>query len=181
MKENNFFLLIAFLMMLPVSLFAVAEHGKQLYNANCQACHTIGGGSFVGPDLENISEKRETDWLVEFIQSSQSMIRAGDEQAVAIYEEYNRLVMPNFKNLSRDDVMAILKWIEVASAEAAEKRASGPEIHEGYGAFGNRMQADKANVIEHWKLLQNIYWIAVVLICVIAITLGWFIAVVSKT
>jgi cytochrome c2 len=37
--------------------------GAQIYKANCTACHMIGGGRLVGPDLQGITEKRTKDWL----------------------------------------------------------------------------------------------------------------------
>ena len=40
------------------------------------------------------------------------MIKAGDPQAVAVYEEYNRSVMNNFPQLSNDDIDKILAYTD---------------------------------------------------------------------
>ena len=47
-------------------LFALCFHasaevnGEQLFKTNCTACHTIGGGRLVGPDLIGVTNKRNT-------------------------------------------------------------------------------------------------------------------------
>ncbi len=50
-----------------------ASEGQDLYKTTCAACHTIGKGRLVGPDLLNVTEKRDQEWLVAFIKSSQSV------------------------------------------------------------------------------------------------------------
>ena len=71
------------------------DPGEQVFNTTCFACHTIGGGRLIGPDLAGVHEKRSQEWLEEFIKSSQSMINAGDAEAVALFEEYSSLLMPD--------------------------------------------------------------------------------------
>ena len=91
------------LCILGIFLFSIANanEGEQLYKATCAACHTIGKGRLVGPDLQNIKEKRSQEWLLSFIKSSASMVNSGDADAKAIFEEYNKLLMPdnNYWNL----------------------------------------------------------------------------------
>ena len=60
------------------------DPGEQVFNTTCFACHTIGGGRLIGPDLAGVHEKRSQEWLEKFIKSSQSMINAGDTEAVAL-------------------------------------------------------------------------------------------------
>ena len=69
------------------------QAGEQAFQI-CAACHTIGGGRLIGPDLAGIHDKRSQEWLQAFIKSSQSMIKSGDAEAVAIFEEYNGMLMP---------------------------------------------------------------------------------------
>ncbi|WP_339790132.1 cytochrome c [uncultured Imperialibacter sp.] len=73
-----------------------SQNGELLFTQNCTACHTIGGGPLVGPDLKGVSEKYEESWLLKFIQSSQTMVKAGDEQAVATFQQYNMVPMVIF-------------------------------------------------------------------------------------
>jgi hypothetical protein len=76
--------------------------------------------------LIGINEKRSEKWLIEFIRSSQSMIKSGDADAVAIFEEFNQMVMNDQTHLSEGDIKEILKYIKsqsssgVGSSETAE-------------------------------------------------------------
>ena len=74
--------------------------GKKLFNANCAACHKLNKKA-VGPALKGVSAKYDKEWLYSWIKNSSAMIKAGDAQAVAIWEEYNRTAMnafPAFKS-----------------------------------------------------------------------------------
>ncbi|MFA5417202.1 MAG: c-type cytochrome [Bacteroidales bacterium] len=77
----------------------------------CKACHTIGGGKLVGPDLKGVNDKYQEDWLIKFIQNSQAMIQAGDELAVKLFKENNNIPMPSHK-LTDDQVRGILAYIK---------------------------------------------------------------------
>ena len=94
------------------------EPGEQVFNTTCFACHTIGGGRLIGPDLAGVHEKRSQEWLESFVKSSQSMINAGDTEAVALFEEYNSLLMPDAV-ATEEEVRQVLSYIRAQSAGAA--------------------------------------------------------------
>lgn len=101
-------------------LMVNAQDGEDLYRQNCTACHKFGQ-KLIGPDLIGINQKRSEKWLISFIKSSQSMIKSGDPQAVAIYEEFNQMIMNDQTHLSEGDIKAILAYIESQSnSEEAE-------------------------------------------------------------
>ena len=85
--------------------------GKSLFNANCAACHKLNK-NLVGPALAGVSEKYEKDWLYSWIKNSAAMIKAGDERAVAIWEEYNKAAMNAFPQLSNEDIDNILAYTD---------------------------------------------------------------------
>jgi len=122
-KYNSFWFVIG--LVLASFLIAEAQDGEALYNQNCTACHKFGQ-KLIGLDLIGINEKRSEKWLIEFIRSSQSMIKSGDADAVAIFEEFNQMVMNDQTHLSEGDIKEILKYIksqsssEVVSSETAE-------------------------------------------------------------
>ncbi len=96
---------------LLIFILGNANEGQDLFKLTCAACHTVGKGKLVGPDLQNISEKRSQDWLVSFIKSSGTMIKSGDADAVAIFEEYKGILMPD--NLYSDaQILSILDYIK---------------------------------------------------------------------
>ena len=117
------------------------ENGKKLFKNNCTSCHSIGKGKLIGPDLYGVNERRETEWLISWIRNSKEMIDAGDPEAVAIYEEYNKTAMTAFPQFSDEDIMDILAYIEYeeTAKPAAPVAAAGEEAavaeEEGRGPF----------------------------------------------
>lgn len=89
--------------------------GETLFIKNCQVCHTIGQGRLVGPDLLNIQDKRNENWLIEFIRSSQNLIGKNDQDAVEIFIEYNKLIMPDH-NFTDAEIKGILAFIKEKSS-----------------------------------------------------------------
>jgi cytochrome c2 len=100
-------IITAFLIL--ISLFGLKvqaqENGKQLFQV-CSACHTIGKGKLIGPDLQGVTERLETAWLKSFILNSQEVIASGDEYAAKIFEEHNKIPMP--PNVLTDDQLNTL-------------------------------------------------------------------------
>ncbi|MEZ5082712.1 MAG: c-type cytochrome [Bacteroidales bacterium] len=79
--------------------------------ATCAACHTIGKGKLIGPDLKGVTERREEAWLISFIKSSQTMVKSGDETAVKLFEEFNKIPMPD-NPFTDEQIKGILSYIE---------------------------------------------------------------------
>lgn len=100
--------------------------GEQIFFEKCTACHTIGEGQRIGPDLAGITEKRDNDWLTQFIQSSQSLINSGDSLANAVYEEYNKILMPD-QLLNRSEVEAVLSYISINSPDPNDPNKKTPK------------------------------------------------------
>ena len=58
----------------------------------------------VGPALKGVSAKYDREWLYSWIKNSSAMIKDGDPQAVAVWEEYNKVAMNAFPMLSNADI-----------------------------------------------------------------------------
>ena len=105
------------------------QAGKKLFNANCAACHKLNKRA-VGPALKGVSAKYDREWLYTWIKNSTAMVKSGDAQAVAIYEEYNGSVMTSFPQLSNEDIDNIIAYTDytppapVASATVPGAAAS---------------------------------------------------------
>jgi mono/diheme cytochrome c family protein len=95
-----------------------AQDGEKLFQ-QCIACHTVGQGKRLGPDLLDVSKKRDLTWVKNFIKSSQSMIKSGDPEAMAVFEEFNKLVMIDYP-LPDADIEAIIKYIDSFSTPDEE-------------------------------------------------------------
>ncbi len=99
--------------------------GEKLYKQTCVACHTIGQGKLIGPDLADVHKRRQEDWLIKFVRSSQTVINSGDPYAAALFEEYKKIPMPD-NNYSDDQIRAIISYI-------AENSPGGPGAAEKGG------------------------------------------------
>lgn len=138
------------------------EEGKQFYTV-CAACHTIGGGKVVGPDLKGINEKRSEEWLIKFIQNSQAMVQAGDADAVAIFNEYMIPMPPN--NLTDDQVRSLLAYIKAESEGTVTTEETPAETVEAEVEEEIIHQEEKA--VDHYGRARNFspaFWISAILI-----------------
>ncbi len=86
-----------------------AVKGKELFNANCAACHNLDK-KMTGPALRGVSAKYDMPWLYKWINNSSALIKSGDAKAVKIYEEYNKSVMTAFPQLSTADIDNIIAY-----------------------------------------------------------------------
>ncbi|MFK5854908.1 MAG: c-type cytochrome [Bacteroidota bacterium] len=111
------------ILIITFALFAFmltnANEGEELFKKTCAPCHTVGGGRLVGPDLKNISEKRDKEWIIAFVQSSQTVINSGDGDAMAIYKEYNNMLMPD-QPMDGGQVQSIINYIDGAGTGTSD-------------------------------------------------------------
>ncbi|MBX2960537.1 MAG: c-type cytochrome [Flavobacteriales bacterium] len=111
-----------------ISLFAqtslYAQGGKDLFKTNCAACHSVGKNKLVGPGLEGINDKRNREWLIKWTKNSGELIASGDKDAIAIFEEFNKIPMPA-QALSDEQLNEIYDYLANPNAEtAAPKEAA---------------------------------------------------------
>jgi mono/diheme cytochrome c family protein len=112
------------------------QTGKKLFNANCAACHKLNKRA-VGPALKGISSKYDREWLYSWIKNSTAMVKSGDAQAVAIYEEYNGSVMTSFPQFSTDDIENILAYIDNVPTAPAVSLAAPVTSGQASGGVSN--------------------------------------------
>jgi protein SCO1/2 len=95
------------------------EQGKYIFGSQCSACHTIGQGHKVGPDLLGVTNRRERAWLARYILAPDEMLDAGDPVATALFKKYKNVRMPNLR-LGSADVAALLSYLETQSSVPRE-------------------------------------------------------------
>lgn len=105
-----------------------SQNGEALFKQSCSACHSVGGGRLVGPDLIGINTKRKEDWLLKFVKASQSFIKSGDADAKAIFDQY-QIVMPD-QNISDADIKSIIAYIGSKSPVVSEVVATDTKAAE---------------------------------------------------
>lgn len=126
MSWGKRFISTTFVILILVSLFGLRvqaqEDGKQLFQV-CAACHTIGKGKLIGPDLQGVTERLDRAWLKPFILNSQEVVASGDEYAVKKFEEFNKIPMPP-NNFSDEQLEVLLDYIENFDQDAVTSPAS---------------------------------------------------------
>ena len=92
------------------------NQGEQLFKQRCTACHTVGGGKLIGPDLANLQVRRTEEWIIKFVHSSQSVIKSGDTTAVTVFNQHNKVVMPD-QDLNDNQIKSIVAYIAANSPD----------------------------------------------------------------
>ena len=128
------------------------ESGKQMFEDTCAACHNIGGGPGVGPDLAGITEKQPEEWLIRYIRSPAAVFKSGDARAKANRASF-RTEMPD-QELSDSDIKAVLAHIQatggasgVGNTAAGQTQPAPPpsaeEIRLGQQLFEGSVRFEK--------------------------------------
>ncbi len=99
--------------------------GHAAFEQKCAACHTIGGGDRVGPDLHGVTQRRSEEWLLRFVMAPEKLIAAGDPVATQLVERYNRIIMPNL-GLSEGEARALLAYVASVVVEPAAIAPAAP-------------------------------------------------------
>lgn len=108
-------LLAALGLMWTSALAQSGEDGKVLFQEKCTACHTIGQGDLVGPDLKGVTVRRDREWLVRWLRAPDRMLTEGDPIATALLRQYKNLPMPN-QGLTEEQVAALMAFLETGAA-----------------------------------------------------------------
>jgi len=93
-----------------------SEESIQYFQQNCASCHTIGGGRLTGPDLKNVSERADREWLVEFILDPKGVIDSGDPYGQKILSEARGVYMNPVPGMTRERAGKLLDLIATESA-----------------------------------------------------------------
>jgi protein SCO1 len=89
----------------------VGHNGQRLFVSKCSACHTVGEGDKVGPDLAGVTKRRSRVWLTRYIAEPDALLAAGDPIATALFHQYKDMRMPNLK-LGAGDIADIVSFLE---------------------------------------------------------------------
>ena len=85
--------------------------GEYLFGSRCGACHTIGQGDRMGPDLAGVTRRREHAWLARYLAEPEKVREEGDPIAASLSQKYTGANMPNLR-LGSADVAAILTYLK---------------------------------------------------------------------
>jgi protein SCO1/2 len=110
------------------------DRGRYLFGRDCAACHTIGQGDRIGPDLLGVTSTRDPKWLAQMIQTPDKLLDDKDPLAIALLKKYNNVRMPNIW-LSDDELTLLVSYLQNATA------ARDKEIPTATGASGTKPDA----------------------------------------
>lgn len=133
-------------------LNSYSQDGKKLFKANCAACHSVGSNKVVGPGLQGVAEKHSNEWIHKWVKNSGALIASGDGDAKAIFEEFNKSIMPP-QAVSDADIEAILAYI----ADPGTGESAGP------------VEATAAAVVEEDNSTMMYLFIGVIALLIILI------------
>jgi protein SCO1/2 len=88
-----------------------ARPGEDLFNTRCTACHTIGQGDKLGPDLLGVVSKRDRQWLIRWLREPDVMLKEKDPLATALYIQYGNVPMPNVK-LTDKNALDLIEYMQ---------------------------------------------------------------------
>lgn len=104
------------LIVLALSSFSVMAFGQdyaageKIFKANCAACHKMDT-KVIGPPLQNTVDEQGLEWTKKWIYNNEELRASGDAHANAIYEEYNRQVMPAYSYLSDEELTNLVTYL----------------------------------------------------------------------
>lgn len=111
--------------------------GQYLFGKECLACHTIGHGDKVGPDLLGVTSTRDPKWLAQIIQRPNELLNANDPIASALLKKYT-VRMPNLF-VTNDELRELIAYIQERTAAHENETAgsgSGASIKSPDGGSG---------------------------------------------
>jgi nitrite reductase (NO-forming) len=102
----------------------VAVKGKLDFETKCLACHSIGGGPKMGPDLFGTTKRHDEAWLKRWLKSPEQMLKT-DPTAKELLAQW-KVPMPN-QNLSDQEIDQYLAYFKWADANLKPKGKEQPQ------------------------------------------------------
>lgn len=120
-----------------------------VFRQSCTACHTIGGGRLVGPDLKNVAERQGRDWLVRFIDQPNTVLDSGDPYAAKLKQEAGGAVMVPIPGMTPElagrllDLVAaesLLEKSQFVGLKITDEPFGPQDVERGRGIFTGRLR-----------------------------------------
>ena len=123
---------------------AAQQEPAAFFKQNCTSCHTIGGGRLVGPDLKDVTTRKDRGWLVQFLQNPKGMMDSGDAYALKLQQEARGVVMPAIQGMTPAQAQALLEMVtaesklprsQFAGTQISERPLTGQDVANGRQIF----------------------------------------------
>jgi protein SCO1/2 len=104
------------------------QAGQILFKRICAPCHTIGVGDRVGPDLRDVTTRRNRTWLTNFIRNPKKVFAENDPIALELAARFPGVRMPVL-GIGDLDAQELLSYIDEQSShlkDGAQNTAIAP-------------------------------------------------------
>ena len=122
--------LALFLAATSLSIIASAappvDEGKAIFTARCAGCHNIHK-PLTGPALAGVDQRRSLDWIIDFVHSSQSVIKKGDKEAIALFKQFNNIPMPDHTDLTAAQIGNVVEYIKSETNAPTQKEVKNED------------------------------------------------------
>ncbi len=129
--------------------------GEQIYRTRCVTCHSLSGkepADALGPDLLGVTKRREMSWLLDWLKAPDQMLKKKDPIAMALYEQYNNLAMPNMR-LNKQEALALLDYIDTETHRvlgASEQKRAHTAVLSDSAKRQNDPAGDVVAIMNAW-------------------------------
>lgn len=135
-----------------------AATGEEIYNKMCMSCHSTTDKVLMGPGLQGLIERRDKEWIIKWVKDPQGMIDSGDEYAVKLFNDFNKVPMPGFPQLTDEEITDFIAFVEAqkpaAGAATATANASGATSAGNAGATGMTQPVTVNTQLIWWLLIS---------------------------
>ncbi len=105
----------------PISLPSLSR-AENLFASRCAVCHRIGVGDGrvrIGPNLLDVTNRREKAWITRWLLEPDVMLEEGDPIAIGLRKAYNDVPMPNL-GLSKNEAAMLVDFLETEGRRVAK-------------------------------------------------------------
>lgn len=86
----------------------LAKKGEDVFaTKGCTACHTIGKGKLVGPDLKGVAKTMGPDWIRHWLKNTTGMLKT-DKHALELEKQYG-IPMPQ-QSLTDEEINSLIDY-----------------------------------------------------------------------
>jgi nitrite reductase (NO-forming) len=96
-----------------------AQRAQLAFQSKCLACHSLGGGDKLGPDLLGVTKRHDAAWLARWLKSPEQMLQT-DATAKALLDRW-KIPMPN-QGLGDEEIKGYIEYFKWADANIQPKQ-----------------------------------------------------------
>ncbi|MGI9100982.1 MAG: c-type cytochrome [Terriglobales bacterium] len=97
------------------------------FKQNCATCHSIGGGRLTGPDLKDVSQRKDRAWLTRWLQDPKAVIDSGDPYGQKLLQDSRGVVMPAIPGMNAGRAGELLDLID-SESKLPRSKFAGSQI-----------------------------------------------------